>query len=96
MVDDRELFSRFQERLSAMERKTLGGNLTWRFCMLSLALDVIEQNPAQASRFLDDFDRPAPSRDISIIFAKLAERPTLEEMRARFEELKGGIRQKTG
>ena len=86
-----DLRDRFKARLKAVEEKPLEGNAMWRLRCLEHALELLEEDPDAASKYLDDFDRLPSAKEEADIFAKVGERPNLEDIRMRFDNLGGGI-----
>jgi hypothetical protein len=85
-----ELMHRFKDRLDLVEEKHDGSQM-WRLCCLAHALELIEEDPEAASRHLDNFDRPPTPQEVSDTFAQFAKRPSVDDMRMRFDNLGGGI-----
>lgn len=86
-----DLVERFRDRLKIAERSPAGEVGTWRRCCLEQALEVLEEDPDAASRHLEDFDRPAASKEIAALADKLGKVPNVEDIRRRFDNLGGGI-----
>ena len=85
------LVDRFRDRLEAMEKRSPGGSVTWRLWCLEQALEHLEENPKEASRHLDEFDRPASTEEAASMSAKIGKASSLEDIRRRFDNLGGGI-----
>jgi hypothetical protein len=82
---------RFEAALKAMEGKRFDGNALWRLCCLEQALELLEEDPDAASKHLDDFDRTPASQEETDLLKKFPERPAIEGIRTRFDNLGGGI-----
>jgi hypothetical protein len=87
------LINRFKSRLEVVERKDADGNVKalWRLCCLEQALEMLEEDPDAASKHLDDFDRSPSATELVGISAKFPKRPSVEDIRTRFDTLGGGI-----
>ena len=86
-----DLIDRFRDRLQAMEKRTPNGSVTWRVWCLEQALEHLEEDPATASKHLDEFDRPATAEEAAAMTSKKGDASRLEDIRRRFDNLGGGI-----
>lgn len=82
-----DVFVHFETCLASVERETLRFE-KWRLCALAQALEAMNKNPGEALRHLDDFDRIPTPGEIAETFARIAKKPSLGNMRARFNRLK--------
>jgi hypothetical protein len=87
------LIERFRERLERLEQGTLrpGGSDVWRRCCLEKALEFIEEDPTEASKWLDEFDRLPDMLEVTGLFDQFDKEPEVKDIRARFDNLGGGI-----
>jgi hypothetical protein len=84
-----KVLRRFEERLAHLESEIHSGPTHWKRFHLHNALDALEDDHTAADLHLDEFDRVELAREFPELEADRV--PTVEELRARFDTIAGGM-----
>ena len=90
MSEERKrVVERFEERLGRLEGLRHEMPARWQIFHLHNALNALEQDHGVANLHLDEFDRHELEKEYPELEADKV--PTVEELRARFDMIAGGI-----
>lgn len=84
-----EILRRFERQLSRLESEVGKSLANWKLFHLNKALDALKSDHSTASMHLDEFDRVELAKDLPELEAD--KMPTVEEIRARFDTIAGGM-----